>query len=98
MTMLEIFKSRLPKGLEIIKTKGRYQKTEVILKYGEVTHLLMLHKMCIPGDENYLCDIEICNVMMAIAMKKKDNDMFKTWLKRQQALIFVHHKSESRTD
>lgn len=98
MTMLEIFKSKLPQDVEIVKTKGGYYKTEVTLRYRKVTHLLMLHKMCVPGDENYLCDIEICNAMMAIAMKKKDNDMFKAWLKRQQSLIFAHHKSESRTD
>ena len=93
MTILEIFKSRLPEGLEIIKVKERYCKTDVTLRCRRITHLSSIHKMCVPGDEEYLCDIEICNVMMAIAMKEKDNGMFKLWMQKQQELIFSHHSN-----
>ena len=98
MTMLEIFKSKLPKGVEItmVRDKGYYGMTDIWLDYKGTTGFCRLHKTCAPGEADYLCSVDLCSAMMSIAIERKDNELFKTWMHKQQELIFAHHKSASQ--
>lgn len=96
MTMLEIFKSKLPQGVEITKVRdnrGHYGMTDIWLDYKGTTGFCRLHKICAPGEADYICSVDLCSAMMSIAIERKDNELFKNWMHRQQALIFAHHNN-----
>ena len=93
MTMLEVFKSKLPVGLEVVNTKERYKEFLIRLQYQNTGTIIHLPKTCVPGDEEYLCEVVLCDVMMSIAIERKDNNMLKLWLEKQRELIFSHHSN-----
>ena len=86
MTMLEIFKSRLPEGLEIVETKKR-GKYNVCLNYDGTEAIVTLPTTCVPTKENFMCDIIICTSMMRIASSRGDEEMFGKWCNKQDELF-----------
>jgi len=79
MTMLDIFKERMPQGMEIIKVKERNSYYKITVKYNGVEAENDLPKSSTPGCQNKVCDFNIAAIMMYIALKKDDRDMAAEW-------------------
>lgn len=80
--MLEILKTRLPDGLEIVKVKNRGNSShvEIVFSYRGQEKKGSLRKTCAPTYENRVCDATINNVMAAFAIDRGDLAEAKHWL------------------
>ena len=80
MTMLDVLKTRLPKGLSIIKEKEMSSKYIITFQYEEQIVKAELRKCTAPKMENKNCDFTICTAMSSIFINKKDLAKAKEWL------------------
>lgn len=85
MEMLEILKTRLPEGLEIVKVKNRSGRSqiEILFRYDGIESTSWLYKTCTPGRENYVCDSVIFGVLAAVALKQNDLEKARHWMDKQ---------------
>lgn len=88
MTMLELFKTRLPEGLEIVKVQDRASASQVKIwfSYDGTEGFTTLQKTCAPGMAEKNCDFSICVAMLGIALDRNDREMIITWRDKQRAL------------
>lgn len=87
--MLEIFKSRLPEGLEIKKIKDRSNanQMEIILSYEGTEVKTWLYKTCTPGKAEKNCDYSIYTSMAQVFFLKNDFEKVQYWLRKQNELM-----------
>lgn len=83
-TMLDILKSRLPEGLEIVKVKDRVNSSQIVLtfRYRGIEIGGYLQKACAPGYAEQNCDYTISSVMMALALNLGDRELADHWSER----------------
>lgn len=93
MTMLEIFKERMPEGLTIIKSSKRDDWYKMLVEYKGTEANISLRATCQPKNENKECDYAIATVMMSIALKRNDLELCKQWKDFQDNLN--RHPSEA---
>lgn len=88
MTMLDLLKSRLPEGLEIVKVQDRASASQVKIwfVYDGTEGFTTLQKTCAPGMAEKNCDFSICAAMMGIALDRNDRKMVCEWRDKQRAL------------
>lgn len=88
MTMLEILKTRLPEGLEIVKTQDRAGSSQmkVWFSYEGIEFMTTLQKVCAPGMAEKNCDFTICVVMVHMAVERQDWAAAKAWMDKQSAV------------
>lgn len=84
MQMLEIMKSRMPEGLEIVKVKNKTNASQIQIwfSYDGMECVGWLPKTCTPKMENRVCDRTIFNAMAEFAMGKGDIAGAKEWLSK----------------
>ena len=85
--MLDLFKSRLPDGLELVKSQKRGDKYKVFLSYDGTDYATELRAVCPPKEENNVCDYTISTAMMAIALKRDDLELCIKWRDFQDNLF-----------
>lgn len=86
MTMLDLVKSDLPNGLEIVKVKERTgsNNMKILFCYGETQKEVDFPKTCSPGDERRVCQYMLCSTMVGIALDREDYAMAKEWNEKQK--------------
>lgn len=91
MEMLEIMKSRMPKGLEVIRIWDRNgsDQIKILFSYEGHQHYGWLRKTCTPGFAEKNCDFSICTVMIGIALERNDLEMVKHWKEKQDGIYRV---------
>ena len=85
--MLDLFVSRLPDGLELVKSQKRGDKYKVTLVYDGTEYATELRAVCPPKEENNVCDYTISTAMMAIALKRDDLELCIKWRDFQDELF-----------
>ena len=87
MTMLEIFESRLPEGVEIKKATHKGGRYDVVIVMDGTEGKAYLPKTCIPGEAEKVADFTICAAMMDLYFKRGDIENIKLWLEKQNKLV-----------
>lgn len=85
--MIDIFKTRLPEGLELesVKDSSSRNSYEVILNYkGMRKSRNLLPKSCAPGKEKLVCDMVISIAMTVIGVSLNDYEMTEKWKAKQE--------------
>lgn len=85
--MLEILKTRLPEGLEIVKVYDRTGASQLKIRfaYKGLERMGYLYKTCPPGEAENNCDFVIQTMMMTFAMDMGDLAAAKYWANKQMA-------------
>ena len=85
--MLEILKSRLPEGLEIVKVQDRTGASQLKIRFAYKGQESMghLNKTCAPGEAERNCDFTIHTVMLGFALDRGDLAAAKYWADKQMA-------------
>ena len=89
--MLDLFKIRMPEGLEVVSAKKRGDKYKLLLMYDGTEYATELRAVCPPKEENNVCDYTISVAMMAIALKREDFALCKKWRDFQDS-VFARSK------
>lgn len=84
--MLEIFKSRLPEGVEVKKVKNKPSQLEITLSYEGVEATTWIYKTCVPGKAEQNCDFSITTAMAQIYFTKNNYEMVQYWLRKQSEI------------
>ena len=89
--MLDLFKSRMPEGMEVVSAKKRGDKYNLSLVYYGTEYDTSLRAVCPPKEENNICDYTISVAMMAIALKRDDLELCQKWRDFQDS-VFARSK------
>lgn len=86
--MLEIFKSRLPEGLTVVKVVDRSNRSQIVLtmEYQGTQATGYLNKTCAPGCAEDVCDFTITTVMIEMGLTSNNLELAKEWMEKQRAL------------
>lgn len=87
MEMLEILKTRLPDGLEIVSAKQRGATIHLVFAYKGEEVKSTLQTSCAPGAAEKLCDFTVCLAMAQFAMNRGDVAEARAWMDKQQAVL-----------
>lgn len=87
MTMLDIFKERMPQGMEIVKVKERNNYYHLLVSYQGTTAEAHLGKAVAPGYAEKNCDFTICATMAGIGFDTGNVAMAKEWLEKQSRVM-----------
>ena len=87
MTMLDVLKGRLPRGLEIVKAKlsGGYYK--LLFRYEGAERPGDLPTTCVPGKEKRLCDVILATAMTGFFAERGDVEAAVHWFRKTQTLL-----------
>ena len=80
MTMLEIFKSKLPEGVEVVKAKEKPSKWDVEISDGMSTTSTSILKTYAPNAYNHAAESIMMTVMASLALNRGDITEAKEWL------------------
>lgn len=80
MTMLEIFKSKLPEGVEVVKAKEKPSKWDVVIGDGQSTTATSILKAYAPNAYNHAAESIMMTVMASLALNRGDITEAKRWL------------------
>lgn len=80
--MLELFKSHLINGMEIVKVKKKASEYIITTLYKGNEHVTYLHKTCAYGRHNHLVHQAFCNILASAAIDADDYETSRKWLDR----------------
>jgi hypothetical protein len=80
MDMLEIFKSVMIDGMEIVKTKELANKYKVTLKFKGSENTIELNKTCAPTYEISYCKGAVATALSSIYINLGDFENARKWL------------------
>lgn len=80
--MLEIFKSVLVEGMQIVKTKETSDKYKITVKFLNTTTVVDLNKTCTPTYELQYCKGAVATALSSIYLDLKDIAHTRFWLDR----------------
>lgn len=91
MEMFEIMKSRMPKGLEVVKVWNRTgsDQMKILFSYGGQECVGWLRKTCAPGFAEKNCDYTIFTTMLSMALERHDLPDAKRWKEKQDGIYRV---------
>ena len=84
--MIDIFKTRLPEGLEIesVEDYSRFSYLVTFNYKGICKTKSFLHKKCAPGKEKLVCDLDVSIAMIYIGLRLNDAEMTRHWKAKQE--------------
>lgn len=80
MTMLEIFESKLPSGVEVVKAKEKPSKWDVEISDGASTTNTSILKAYAPNAYDHAAESIMLSVMASLAFNRGDIEEMKEWL------------------
>lgn len=86
MTMLEIFKSKLPEGVKVVKAKEKPSKWDVEISDGVSTTSTSILKAYAPNAYDYAAESIMLTTMASLALNRGDIAEAKEWLDKSHEL------------
>ena len=80
MNMLDIFKSVLVEGMEIVKVKELANKYRITLTFKGLKNTIELNKTCVPSYEIFYCKGAVATALSSIYINLHDLDNASKWL------------------
>lgn len=86
MTMLEIFESKLPNGVKVVKAKEKPSKWDVEISDGKSTTSTSILKAYAPNAYDRAAESIMMTVMASLAFNRGDIAGAKVWLDKSHKL------------
>ena len=86
MTMLEIFKNKLPDGVTVIKAVEKLSKWDVVIGDGQSTTSTSILKAYAPNAYGYATESIVLTTMASLALNRGDIAEAKDWLDKSHEL------------
>lgn len=80
MTMLEIFKSKLPEGVTVVKAVEKPSKWDVVIGDSQSTTSTSILKAYAPNAYDYAAESIVLTTMASLALNRGDIAEAKEWL------------------